>query len=97
MKHFVMTGVLAFALCSGAYAENGINSAASGTAAEEVTFEEAGGSGEKDIEGDETAAGPQSYGTGVNEAGVMPSYESYDDNTGLPNYVPSDTTGEIDD
>jgi len=32
---------------------------------------------------------------GVNNTQMMPSYDSYDENTGLPNVVESDTAGEL--
>jgi len=32
---------------------------------------------------------------GVNNTEMMPPYDSYDENTGLPNVVESDTAGEL--
>lgn len=32
---------------------------------------------------------------GVSNTEMMPSYDSYDENTGLPNVVESDTAGEL--
>ncbi len=95
MKYFVLTGALACVLCTGAFgAEEDMKGKAS-AASQTVVFEEAGGSGEKAIETGPVRNRYPNDG-GVDDSGAMPVYESYDENTGLPNYVPSDSYGEFD-
>lgn len=43
--------------------------------------------------GDNQTGGYES--SGVSDSGVMPKYQSYDQNTGLPNMVASDAAGEL--
>ncbi len=96
MKYFVLTGALACVLCAGAFgAEEDIKGKSTDPASQTVVFEEADGSGEKAIE---TGPVKNRYPNdgGVDDQGTQPKYESYDPNTGLPNYVPSDNYGEFD-
>ncbi len=98
MKYFVLTGALACVLCTGAFgAEEDMKGKASAASAasQTVVFEEAGGSGEKAIETGPVRNRYPNDG-GVDDQGTQPEYESYDPNTGLPNYVPSDNYGEFD-
>jgi len=96
MRNLVLTGALACALCAGAVAEEDIKPKGTSPASQTVIFEEAGGSGEKAL--DEGGPDKNIYTNdgGVDDAGTMPPYESYDENTGLPDTVPSDTAGQLD-
>lgn len=95
MKYFVLAGALACALCAGAFgAEEDIKGKSTDSASQTVVFEEAGGSGEREIDSGRPRRTAYPNDGGV--AGTMPSDESYDENTGLPDYVPSDTAGEFD-
>ena len=96
MRCLILTGVLACVLCAGAYgADKYIKGKPTDPASQTVVFEEAGGSGEEAVD---TGPAGNRYPDdgGVNDSGAMPPYESYDPNTGLPNYVPSDSFGEFD-
>jgi hypothetical protein len=95
MRFLVLTGALACALCAAVYAEEDVKGKPASPAGQTVVFEEAGGSGEREIETG-PARSRQPNDGGVDDAGVMPSYETYDDTTGLPDYVPSDSYGEVD-
>jgi hypothetical protein len=96
MKYFVLTGVLACVLYAGACAaEEDAKGKGADPASQTVVFEEAGGSGEKAIETGPVRNRYPNDG-GVDDQGTQPEYESYDPNTGLPNYVPSDNYGEFD-
>ena len=96
MRYFILTGVLACVLCAGACgAEEYIKGKPTDPASQTVVFEEAGGSGGGAIDTGPVGNRYPNDG-GVDDSGAMPSYESYDPNTGLPNYVPSDSFGEFD-
>lgn len=98
MKYFILTGALVCVLCAGVYAEEDVKGKSANLASpasQTVVFEEAGGSGEKAIETGPVRNRYPNDG-GVDDSGAMPPYESYDENTGLPNYVPSDSYGEFD-
>jgi hypothetical protein len=96
MKYLILSCVVFFTLCAGALAEKDIEGKSSDPASQTVVFEAAGGPGERAIK---TGPVKNRYPDdgGLDDAGTMPQDESYDDNTGLPNYVPSDTYGEVDD
>ena len=99
MKYLILTGVLACALCAGVCGAEedikGKGASPASPASQTVVFEEAGGSGERAID---TGPVKNRYPNdgGVDDSGAMPADESYDENTGLPNSVPSDSYGEFD-
>ena len=95
MRHLVLAGLMICAVCAVGVAAENAPAKTSEQTSQTVVFEEAGGSGERAIDtGDPRQKGPNDGG--VNDAGTMPSYESYDPNTGLPNDVASDSSGEFD-
>ncbi len=96
MRYLVLAGVLACVLCAGAVAEEYVKGKPTDPASQTVIMEVAGAPGEKatDAAGKGPQAGPDDGG--VDDAGTMPSYESYDENTGLPDRVPSDISGQFD-
>lgn len=98
MKYFILTGALACVLCAGVYAEDDIKgkgTSPASRASQTVVFEEAGGSGEREIE---TGPVKNRYPNdgGVDDSGAMPANQSQDEISGLPDSVPSDSYGEVD-
>lgn len=82
--------------CCGVFAAEEPQGKPSAPASQTVVFKEAGGAGgDQDVGGSDTRDQAPNDG-GVDDAGTMPQYQSYDQNTGLPNDVPSDSYGEFD-
>lgn len=99
MRYIVLTGILVSAFCAGAYAEDEAKGGAANPAGHAIVIREASGQGPKHLDpGSRTEGGPSDpasieYGTG--DDGLMEPQNTYDDDTGLPNSVPSDTYGEL--
>jgi hypothetical protein len=96
MRGLVLTGALACALCAGAIAEEDIKGKPTDPASQTVIIEEADGTGQKAIDESGQDRETRPNDGGVDESGAMPSDESYDENTGLPDRVPSDTEDQLD-
>ena len=85
MRYVILAGALAFTLCAGVCgAEDGATENASAGAA--ITEEAEGGTGLKHIDTGDRAEEP------VTQVGVMNPGENYDDNTGFPDVVESDSS-----
>jgi hypothetical protein len=96
MRNMILAGAMMFALCANAVAEEDVKGKGASTAGKTVIFEEAGGEGPRTIDAGGPARNKYPDDGGVDDAGTMPPYESYDENTGLPDRVPSDTAGQFD-
>jgi hypothetical protein len=94
MRGLLILGVLFFGLWVGTgNAEDSVQKAA---AAQGVGQDAPSNSEMKEIDtgsGSNEAVSEEDYG--VDQPGLMPEGEVYDENTGMPNVVPSDTEGEL--
>ena len=95
MKHALIVCIFALVLCAASFGAAAGMQAEEGVAAETAMTEEDESTGLKEIytgEGDER---PPETEYGVDRPGVMPSYETYDEDTGLHDSVESDRVGEF--
>ena len=96
MLRLVLSGALVCTLCTLVCAEEKTKANTTSSAAQTVIIEEASGSGIKEIDNGRRPRNGNPNDGVVNDSGAMPSYETYDPNTGLPNKVASDAAGEFD-
>lgn len=87
MRYMLVALIFCFSLCVPSFCVAQENEDAAETVIEETVGDEA--------EEGETDEAPLRTEYGVDEPSLMEPYESYDENTGMPNVTESDTLGEI--